>query len=91
MPDLTVDIVLDGDVVAGTLASGVNDLEIELGTTTSTGTVTEIESVEVSLPGPVSLDGMVRNVGGAEGLLVLDAGAPVPPGTPAGTIILRKE
>jgi hypothetical protein len=70
-------------------------LEVEIaidGDIAGSGSVTEIElAPDVSMPSSVSLDGMVVNVGNAPGLLVLEASDPVPPGTPVGTVILRKE
>lgn len=66
------------------------EIEIALDDTTGAGTVSEIEVAEVNLPPTVALDGMVKNAGNAPALMVLEAADPVPPGTPAGTVILRK-
>jgi hypothetical protein len=42
------------------------------------------------LPNSISFEDTVKNEGNAPGLMVLEAADPVPPGTPAGTVILRK-
>lgn len=68
-------------------------LEIEIaldGDIVGSGVVDEIEIAEVTLPGAISLTGMVKNAGNAPALMVLGASDPIPPGTPAGTVILRQ-
>ena len=91
MPDLDVTIVLfDENVVGNVMEAGPLEVEIDLGAVASTGTITDVEVVEVQLPTKIAFENTVKNAGNAPALMVLEAAAQVPPGTPAGTVILRK-
>lgn len=91
MADLEIEVIGNETAAATVSATSSLDLEIELNTTTATGAAVSTEMVEVSIPGPVIVGvGAVQNVGNTPGILTLESGAPVPPGTPAGTVILRK-
>lgn len=86
-----MDILAEGATTATVVEENVS-IEVELGDVFSTGSlVTEIETAEVQLPESIGFENTVRNAGGAPALMVLEAADPVPPGTPAGTVILRKE
>lgn len=90
MPDLEVDIVVFDETLVGTeIDSAPVGLDIDLGGFTSTGTITDVEVAEVQLPESIGFENTVKNEGGVPGLLKLGAVDPVPPGTPAGTVILR--
>jgi hypothetical protein len=90
--------VFEVEVVTGEVATAVSvpasglELEVQLDNVAKTGAVEDVTVVEVTLLGPVQVpDGsVVYNEGNAPGLMVLDIAEPVPPGTPAGTVILRK-
>ncbi len=90
MPDLEVDvIVFDSDVVGTEIDAPQVGLEIDFGGVVSTGTITEIEVAEVQLPDSIAFEDTVKNEGGVPGIMKLGPSDPVPPGTPAGTVILR--
>jgi hypothetical protein len=92
MPDLEVDIVIfDENIVANEVDAATVGLEIDLGTFHSSGTITDIEVIEVTLPTKLAYEDAVKNAGGAPALMVLDSSTPVPPGTPTGTVVLRKQ
>jgi len=91
MPDLEVDIIIfDDEIVGEVIDAGPLKVEVDIGSVHSEGTVTDIEVAEVQLPSKIAFEDTVRNAGNAPALMVLTAAAPVPPGTPAGTVILRK-
>lgn len=91
MPDLDVDIVVfDENIVVTEIDAPGISVEVDLGTYHGSGALTEIEVVEVQLPTKIAFEDTVRNAGNAPALMVLEASSPVPPGTPAGTVILRK-
>jgi len=92
MPDLTVDIVVFDERVVGNVVDGpLVGVDVDLGTVHSEGTITEIEFLEVQLPTKLAYEDTVKNAGNAPALMVLDSSTPVPPGTPAGTVVLRKQ
>jgi hypothetical protein len=91
MADLEIEVI--GNEVASATVSTTSslDLTIELSTASTTGAAVSTEVVEVTFPGPTVIGpGMIENRGNTPGIMTLDAGAPVPAGTPAGTVILRK-
>lgn len=91
MPDLEIDFILfDEDIVVTDIPADGIGLEIDLTPVGVTGEVTDIEMIDVVIPEKFQFEDTVKNEGGAAGLMVLEAAEPVPPGTPVGTVILRK-
>lgn len=93
MPEVYEVEVVTGEA-ATVIAVPASSLEVEvhIESVATVGSIPVIETVEVIMPGPARIpDGnYVLNQGNAPGLMVLEALDPVPPGTPAGTVILRK-
>lgn len=92
MADLEIEVIGNETAVATTVASSSLELEINIDSAVVVGSIPEPEVVEVSLTNPPILPdpNAVKNAGNAPALMVLNAADPVPPGTPAGTVILRK-
>lgn len=91
MPDLEIDwILFDEDITVTEIEADGLGLEIDFTPTAGTGDITDIEMVEVIIPEKFQFEGTVKNEGNVAGLMLLEAAAPVPPGTPVGTVILRK-
>lgn len=68
------------------------DVEVNIDTVALVGGIPDTETVEVTLAGPVLIGpGSVQDYGSAPGILVLNVGQSVPPGTPVGAIVLRKQ
>lgn len=92
MSDMAVEFIGNESATATVSATSSTELEVDLDSVAANGTIPDVASVEIIIPGIVLLpDGTaVKNVGNAPGLLVLEAADPVPAGTPVGTVILRK-
>lgn len=92
MPDLEIEIITNEEVVLDVDTAGTLDLELEIGNYNVSDTlVTEVEVVEVTIPERLDLTDQVNNEGDVPGFILLDAAEAVPPGTPVGTIVLRRE
>jgi hypothetical protein len=92
MPSLEVDVLAEAATTATVVEDSTLSIEIDLGDVLTMGTaVTEVEVAEVQLPESIGIENMVRNAGSVPGIMKLGATDPVPPGTPAGTVILREE
>ena len=91
MSDMEVEFAGNETATATVSATSSTEVEVDLDNVNVVGSIVEISAVEVIIPGPSLVpDGTaVKNIGNAPGLLVLAAAAPVPGGTPAGTVILR--
>lgn len=92
MPEVVEVVVVTGEsAIATAVPASSLEVEVHLENTATVGSISDISSIEVTLPGVLTVPNgsVVYNVGNAYGLLVLATGAPVPPGTPAGTVILR--
>lgn len=92
MPEIAeVEVVTGESAVAILVPASSLELEVHLDSKTLVGAVEDLVNIEVTLPGVLTVPNgsVVYNVGNAPGLLVLSGAAPVPPGTPAGTVILR--
>lgn len=93
MPEVyEVEVITGETATATSVPSSGLELEVHLENVSTVGAIPVPETVEVTIIGTVQVpDGpVVYNEGNAPGLMVLDTGAPIPPGTPAGTVILRK-
>lgn len=91
MSDYEVEVIAGDEATVTLSTTSTSDVEVALDTVAVTGTIPDIGTVEITFPGPVMVGfDSVQNVGGANGLLVLNSGDPVPDGTPTGTVILRK-
>lgn len=91
MPELDVlVIVFDEEITATVDLDGSMGVEVDLGSPTTTGSITDVEFVEVTIPDKIQFEDTVKNEGNVAGLMLLEAAEPVPPGTPVGTVILRK-
>lgn len=91
MSDLEIDWVLfDEEITVTEIPADGLGLEIDFSPTAGSGEMLQIEMVEVTLPDKIQFEDTVKNFGNAAGLMVLEATDPVPPGTPVGTVILRK-
>lgn len=92
MPDVYEVEVVTGETATAVAvpASGL-ELEVTLENVSVVGVIPVPETVEVVLLGTVQVPGgpVVYNEGGVPGIMKLGAADPVPPGTPAGTVILR--
>jgi len=91
VPDFEIEVV-GNETATATLAENSNlDLEITIGSTSMVASIPSPEA-EVHITPEPYFGGdptAVKNRGNAPGLMVLDMASPVPPGTPAGTVILR--
>jgi hypothetical protein len=91
--------VYEVEVVTGEMATALSvpaaglELEVQLESVSTVGQIPEPETIEVTILGTVQVpDGpVVYNEGGVPGIMKLGPLDPVPPGTPAGTVILRTE
>lgn len=91
LDDLEVIVIEQDGKIEGELAPNELTLEIDLSVAVGSSTIADVVLIEVDLsPGYVAGQDIVRNAGNAPGLMVLEVLDPVPPGTPAGTVILRK-
>jgi hypothetical protein len=89
--ELEVEVLANEEAVATVVVGSALDVEVDISNANANTTlVTEVEVAEVQLPNSISFEDTVKNEGNAPGLMVLEAADPVPPGTPAGTVILRK-
>lgn len=92
MPEVYEVEVVTGETATVTpvAASGL-EVEVHLESVSVTGSIPVPETVEVTILGTVQVpDGpVVYNEGGVPGIMKLGLADPVPPGTPAGTVILR--
>lgn len=92
MADIEVEVVTNEYAAIVLSATPLVDVEVNIDNAVLVGSPPETESVEVTLAGPVMIGpGSVQDYGNAPGLLVLDVGQSVPPGTPVGAIVLRKQ
>jgi hypothetical protein len=92
MPEIyEVEVVANEVATSTSVPAAGLELEVVLDNVAKTGAVEDVTVVEVSLLGTVQVpDGpVVYNEGGVPGIMKLGTLDPVPPGTPAGTVILR--
>lgn len=92
MPDFDVEVTGNETASITLESTGTLDVEVELQNVLYTGSVLEVDVIEVSYPGPVIVADptAVRNRGNVPGIILLEAAEVVPGGTPAGTVVLRK-